>query len=136
MARPERRASPDEEALIRAFVLPGRRERFPTLPANPKARRKLVLQFAHLHDLDPRFAHRIAPRDQTVEKIYQVLKEKGAPEMCHVMGEGGLDGRDVGLREALEEIVPSSFGNFISCVPGRLGYFGGEESNERYILER
>jgi len=25
---------------------------------------------------------------------------------------------------------------FLSCIPGKLGYFEGEERNERYILER
>lgn len=29
-----------------------------------------------------------------------------------------------------------SFGNFISCILEKLGYFGGEETNERYILIR
>ncbi len=47
--------------------------------------------------------------------------------MCYVMGDSDLDGRGVDLREALEEIVGDiSWGNFISCIPGRLGYFGGK----------
>ena len=93
-------------------------------------------QLDHFHDLDPRFAHRIPPRDQFVDKIYRILKEKGAPATCHVMGMSDLDGQDVDLREALEDIVDSPWGNFISCIPGKLGYFGGEEPGERYTLER
>ncbi len=125
-----------EEGLIRSFIAPYKRERFLKLMANPKARRKLVGTFAHLQDLDPRFAHRIPPGHQTVDKVYLLLKQKGAPDTCYVMGDSELDGREVSLREALEGIFDVSFGNFLSCIPGKLGYFGGEEPNERYILER
>ena len=136
MARLHDHTSPHEDALIRAFIAPSRRERFLKLLSSPKARRKLLSELPHLYDLDPRFAHRIPPDCQTVDTIYRLLKEKGAPGTCHVMGMSGLAGRDVDLREALEEIVDISWGNFLSCIPGRLGYFGGEEQGERYILER
>ncbi len=65
-----------------------------------------------------------------------MLRRKGAPETCYVMGYSEFDGRAVDLRGALEEIVGRSFGNFLSCIPGKFGYFEGEEPNERYILER
>ncbi len=126
MARPHEDISPHEDALFRVFIVPGRRDRFLKLLSSPKSRGKLLSQLPHLYDLDSRFAHRIPPGDQTVDRIYRLLKEKGAPNTCHVMGMSGLDGRDVDLRKALEEIVDVSFGNFISCIPGRLGYFGGK----------
>jgi hypothetical protein len=47
-----------------------------------------------------------------------------------------LDGQETDLRPALKEIVGWYDGTFLSCLPGRLGYFEGEEPNERYILER
>ncbi len=125
-----------EESLIRAFIAPHKREQFLRRLGNPKTRGKLVRKFAHLQDLDPRFAHRIPPSDRTVEKIYALLKAKGAPDRCYVMGDSELDGREVDLRQALEEVVPMSFGNFISCIRGKLGFFAGEYSDERYILER
>jgi hypothetical protein len=136
MANPHTPAAIHEESLIRAFVAQGKRERLLKLLATPKGRRKLVDQLAHFYDLDPRFAHRIPPNEQTVEGIYGLLRGKGAPETCYALGDSQLDGREVALREALEAIVNVSFGNFLSCIPGRLGYFGGEEPNERYILER
>ncbi len=129
--------SDHEGGLVRTFIAPYRREWFVRRLASPRTRRKLLMQLGHFHDLDPRFAHRIPPQETTVDRIYQLLKEKGAPDTCYVMGERSeLDGREMDLREALEAIVEVSFGNLISCIPGRLGYFGGEEPNERYILER
>lgn len=130
-------AIPDhQEALIRAFIAPHRRERFLKLLASPKGRKKLLGYFAHLQDLDPRFAHQIRPSEQTVDEVYRLLKQKGAPDTCHVMGYSELDGREAELREALETIVDISFGDFLSCIPRKLGFFAGEYSNERYILER
>lgn len=127
---------PDEEALIRAFFVREQQARFLTRMANPKTRIKMINEFAHFYDLDPRFANRIQTHLQTVDRIERLLKAKGAPELCHVMGESRLDGRDIPLREALQSVVDVSWGIFLSCIPGRLGYFGGEDPNERYILER
>jgi hypothetical protein len=47
-----------------------------------------------------------------------------------------LDGQEVDLRAALEDVVGYNDGTFISCIPGRLAYFEGEGPNERYVLER
>jgi hypothetical protein len=127
---------PQEEALIRAFVVPGRREQLLRRVSNPKTRARVLEKLAHFYDLDPRFAHRIPPKDQHLERIYDLLREKGAPSTCHVMGASDLDCRDVALQLALEDVMRNAWGNFISCIPGKLGYFGGEGHNERYILER
>ena len=136
MARAREHTSPHEDALIRAFIAPGRQEQFLRRVANPKTRGKILKQLAHFEDLDHRFAHRLPPGEQKVDEVYCLLRGKGAPDRCYVMGESRLDGREVDLREALEEIFGVSFGNFLSCIPGKLGYFGGEGQGERYILER
>jgi hypothetical protein len=128
---------PHEEALFKRFVAYPRRKRLLTLLADPKKRQKLLNELYHFHDLDPRFAHRIAPREQFAEKIYAVLRSKGAPASCYVMSDDAdLDGRDMDLREALERTVGQGGGTFLSCLPGQLAYYEGEEPNERYILER
>ena len=126
-----------EEALLRAFIVPERRSHYIARLATPKSRKKLLDSFYHLHDLDPRFAHRIEPRLQRADSIYDDLRRRGAPERCYVMSASSdLDGQEAELRPTLEEIVGCYDGTFVSCLPGRLGYFEGEEPNERYILER
>ena len=126
-----------EEVLFRSFITPERREQFLRRVGNPKTRARMLGQLYHFHDLDPRFAHRIAPRDQTVEKIHDLLRSKGAPALCHVVStDRDLDGRDMDLWEALGKTVGQGEGTFVSCIPGRLAYFEGEEANERYLLER
>lgn len=141
MTRSQEQASGHEIGIIRAFIVPHRQERYLTLLENPKARQKLLDRFPHLGDaikpeLDLRFAHRIPPGEQSRDRIYSLLKKKGAPDTCHVMGNCDLDGQDVDLWEAVYTIYELSFGNFLSCIPGKLAYFGGENYSERYILER
>ncbi len=129
-------SSGHEESLVRAFVIPHKRERLLKLLATPKGCKKLLHQLHHFYDLGPRFAHRLAPSEQTVEDIHRLLKAKGAPDTCYVMGGEDLDGRTLGLRDALHEVVGRNIGTFLSCIPGKLAYYEGENEGERYILKR
>jgi len=128
-----------EGLLIRAFIVPDKRARYVSRLGLAKARQKFMDgHFFHMRDLDARFANRIAPSDQNAAAIYAMLREKGAPETCYVMsGSSDLDGEISGLRETLVRVVDEGYdGTFVSCIPGRLAYFDGEESGERYILSR
>jgi hypothetical protein len=69
--------------------------------------------------------------------ILEMLQQRGAPEHCYVVSESdGLDARTLPLKEALGLIIGISTGTLVSCIPGRLGYFEGEDRGERFILER
>ncbi len=59
-----------------------------------------------------------------------------APDTCYVMGGEDLDGRTLDLRDALQEVVGRNIGTVLSCIPGKLAYYEGENEGERYILER
>lgn len=124
-------------ALLHAFVTADRRDRYLGLLKNEKGRTKLRARLAHFHDLDPRYAHRIPPTEQNPSAIAQLLRRNGAPPTCYVLSESDqLDGKVLPLEQALEEVVGYGMGTFLSCVPGRLGYFEGEDMNERYLLSR
>jgi hypothetical protein len=43
--------------------------------------------------------------------------------------------RQIPLSTALEEIVGTGYAAIISCISGQLGYYEGEEQNERYLLQ-
>jgi hypothetical protein len=46
-----------EEAVIRAFILPTKRERYLEFLTSPKGRAKFISGLAHFKHLDPRFAY-------------------------------------------------------------------------------
>jgi hypothetical protein len=127
-----------DEALVRAFIDPAKREQYLSRLASPKTRQKFISKhFPHMRDLDQRYAHRLEPRDAHAETIYAELHRRGAPDHCYVLSSSSsLDGQEVPLYDALDDVVGSSDGTFVSCIPGKLAYFEGEEPNERYILER
>jgi hypothetical protein len=129
--------NPHEEQFARAFIVPAKRDRYLTLLESKGGRTKLLNGFSHCHDLDPRYATLIPATQQSDSAIESLLRRKGAPETCYVMSDNrDIDGREMSLSEALSEIVGCGGGTFISCVPGKLGYFELEDLSERYILER
>jgi len=84
-----------------------------------------------------RFAQLVSSSKHDARDIEATLRAKGAPDTCHVLSESAaLDGRDMLLASALAEIVGGGMGSFVSCIPGKLGYFESEEAGERYILAR
>jgi len=127
-----------EQATVDSFIRRERQEQYRLRLRSNKTRQKFMnSHFHHMRDLDERFATRIEPRDQTPERIYELLQNQGAPERCYVISAmSDRDGEEADLRPALEEIVGVESGTFLSCIPGKLAYFEGEEPGERYILRR
>jgi|SRR5688572_8135452 len=128
----------EEVAIINAFVVPTRRERMIELLGNPKRRRKILNDLAHFRpNLLPEHLFEIPFDVQTSEELERFLKTNGAPSLCFVISENALlDGRRMGISEALEETLGSGMGTIISCIPGRLAYFEGETPGERYLLKK
>ncbi len=129
---------PHEDAVIRKFFVHSRRLPFIRgLSGTAKSRTQAMSQICHFYDWVPGTAHEIPASDRHPDAVYQLLRAKGAPLLCHVMSEGDLDGRDMDLREALvESFAHASYCTILSCIPGRLAFYQDEYPEERYILER
>lgn len=129
--------SEHEESVVKAFVVPRKRDRMLSLLANPKRRRTALNALYHFRDLDDRFVLPLPPRHHTPEGIADALRSYGAPDRCWVIStDGSLDAREMLLDEALAAIVGYGEGNLISCVPGKLAFFEGEGPKDRCILRR
>jgi hypothetical protein len=123
-----------EEALIRAFFVPTKRERYVEMVAKPKHRRKFLSELAHFKALDPRYCFAIPKMEHTPEQIADFLIRKGSPPSCWITSEDSdLDGKEMPLLEALKRVVGYQMGTFLSCIPGKLAYF--EDEDGRLILE-
>ena len=127
-----------EAAFVRAFIIATKQERLRELLATPKRRRDVLRTLYHFRDLDPRFMIKVPPAEQTAGGIEALLRARGAPELCYAIStDENLDGRTVTLRDAITRLIGVvGHGTLLSCVPGHLGYFEGEESGARYVLER
>jgi hypothetical protein len=126
-----------EEALIRAFVEPSMRARLVGFLSSPTERPRLRAELTHARYLDRRFAQTISDAHRTPAEIEDLLRTMGAPETCELVSEDeDLDGLELRLRDALEWVVGSGMATFVSCIPGKLAYFEGDDPEQRYILER
>ena len=71
------------------------------------------------------------------EDILAILRKKGAPDLCHLISSyHELDGIEIPLDEALNKLKCYGVGTLVGCIPGRLGFYYGEDGEERIILER
>jgi hypothetical protein len=124
-----------EEALFLCFILPQRRARYLAILASPKRRDDITRSLAHFPHLDMRYAVATPPSQHHARDIFNILKSKGAPDICYVMSENiDLDGKEMSVEKVLKKIVGCGIGTFVSCIKGKLGYF--EDEDHRWILEK
>lgn len=124
--------NPHEEGVALFFVQKYRARWRAAIAAGGKRRARELERLNHNDYCDDRFA---TPADHRPDVVYAELKRRGAPDRCHVIGGGELDGQELELLSALSEVESSGYGAILSCLPGRLAYFEGEVA-ERFILQR
>lgn len=127
-----------EEQTIRAFVQKAKQERCCLLLSNPKRRKEFTAELAHFKWLEERFAHPIpSALAHTAGQIAALLRAKGAGSTVWAISEdSALDGTELMLEEALHKVLGRGMGTILSCVPGKLAFFQGEERHSERLLER
>ena len=138
--------SEHEQAMVRAFVVRGRQERFSLFLSSPKNREKLTKELAHFRWFDGKFATavpwKVDPRLklwdrhlQGIQNVLRLLRSKGAAQTCWVISEDfQMDAQELQLEAALENVIGRGMGTILSCIPGKLAYFEGED--ESLLLTR
>jgi hypothetical protein len=91
----------------------------------------------HAIALDHRHATLLDGAVASAPNVEALLLRYGAPPTCFVISsDKQMDGREMPLRDALSGVVGSDFGTFLSCIPGKLGYFEYEDLRSAYLLRR
>ena len=127
-----------EAGFVDAFVVKAKRERIRQFLPDSRQRGKVMATLAsHTPDLDDRFMTKVPPRQQTPAAVERLLRQRNAPDDCYAISpEDELDGTTAPLSDLLKQVVGTSNGTVLSCVPGRLAYYEGHEFGARYVLER
>jgi hypothetical protein len=124
-----------EAAVIRAFILSSKRDRYLEFLTNPKGRAKFIAQLAHFKHLNPNFACSIPGGQTNPASLQKLLVARGAGSKCWVISENReLDCQEMDLEAALKDTIGRQRGTFISCVPGQSAYSADED--DRFILQR
>lgn len=128
----------DHERGFLAFLVEPTRRRMETLlELGEKRRAKARSLLDHAVRLDPRYAQHLTGSDAFTAQVEAMLAKRGAPATCYVLAAGSdLDGRVMPLGEALDAIIGMGNGAFVSCIPGRLGFFEYESMQSSYLLQR
>lgn len=123
---------PHEEAIIRTFFEPSKRERYLTLLSG-RRRRKTLDKLNHFAHLDRRF---ITELDSKTD-IASLLRQHEAPATCYVISDiPEIDGREMDLDDALAEAEDGEWSTIIGCLPGKLAYYRGEYGSVRALLKK
>jgi hypothetical protein len=127
--------SASEARMISAFLGKGREERWEEVLARPKGRKKFLARLCHEKEISRECMIPIPHLQRFAPAVYDRLRKLGAPDSCHVISDNSsIDGKDMPLLNALEQVVDRLSGTTIVCVPNRLGYYFSEERNGQYIL--
>lgn len=127
----------DHELGFLQFVLPAQQRRLRILfDLGEKRRREIRSLLDHAIKLDPKYVLELPGGEQFSATVEKRLKALGAPDECYIIGPSKIDGRFMHLSDALGEIMGSGNGAFVSCLPGKLGYFEYEQANGGRILRR
>jgi len=126
-----------EKMFVDSFVIKAKQDRFRESLTASKRRQKLLSSFDHTSDLRFELAIKISPDRQRPAEIYSELMGKGAADKCYVISSNSnIDGKELELMSALEDVVGYGDGTFLSCIPGKLGYFESGDRGDRVIFEK
>jgi hypothetical protein len=135
-----------EQATIKAFVSRDKQERFLTFLSKPKTRSKLTHELASFKWFDPKFATPIPWKVdpnlglwqrhlQGIQNVHRLLTSRGAGKTCwSISADADLDGKELELESVLDRVFHSDSGTILSCLPGKLGLYSGED--EKLLLAR
>ena len=128
----------EHEAGFLEFIAQPQRQRIGTLlELGPKRRKEVQAMLHHAIRLDDRYARPLTGGEQLPETIAALLRARGAPQSAYLISSSSeLDGREMMLDTALAAVAGSGHGAFISCRPGKLGYFESEDVNSGHLLQR
>lgn len=128
----------DHERGFLAFLAEPTRGRIGTLlELGGKRRRDVRSLLHHKVRLEPRFAEHLTGSDASPGAVEALLRQRGAGGSCYVLAsDSDLDDREMPLREALDAVIGSGDGAFLSCIPGRLGFYEYEDIKSSYLLCR
>lgn len=121
--------------MVASFIKRNKRDRYREFVSDARLRHKFTTQLAHFKDFDPTYRLPIPSDKLFVESIARELDKRRSPKSVFVISEDpALDGKELPLVRALQEIVGRGMGAVVSCVPGRFAFV--ETEDERFILER
>lgn len=126
-----------ERGFLDFLAEPTKRRMATLLELGGKRRREVRALLDHSVRLHPLSCKHLNGREADASSVAATLRKLGAPPTCFVVSaDSDLDGREMPLVDALNAIIAKGNGAFVSCIPGRLGFYEYEDMKSSYLLSR
>lgn len=126
-----------ERGFLDFLAEPTKRRMATLLELGGKERRDVRALLDHSVRLHPLSCKHLTGSEAEARAVTATLRKLGAPPICFVVSaNSNLDGREMPLGDALDAIVAKGDGAFVSCIPGRLGFYEYEDMKSSYLLSR
>ena len=123
----------DDDAIIDAFFVSSRRDRWRALLGIPSSRERMLDRLNHCKDFDERYVRLL----QSGDDVVSILRARGAPNSCYVLSDhADIDGQTLPLVDAIRAAEQGGWGTILSCIAGKLAYYYDEGGERRLLLER
>ena len=123
-----------EKELVYNFIIKRKRDRYLQFLNNPKNRRKFLRELGHFKDFKDNSIIYIPKNQQNEDEIVKRLIKLGSNKECYIISEdSNIDATYMPLILAIKHVLGTGMGTIISCIPGKLAYYEGED--ERLILK-
>ena len=124
---------PEEQALIKDFVIKGKQDRYLTFLANAKTRKKFTRELYHFNDFNWKLFREIPGSEIGRETIIRDIKSRKHISTCHVISANSeYDGKVMAVGEAIENAIGIE-GTILIFGNAGVVYYEGEAPNRRYI---
>lgn len=126
-----------ERGFLDFLAEPTKRRMGTLLELGGKRRRDVRALLDHSVRLHPPSSKHVTGSEADASSVAATLRKLGAPPTCFVVSaDSDLDGREMPLGDALNAIIGKGNGAFVSCIPGRLGFYEYEDTKSSYLLSR
>lgn len=128
-----------EEAFVKAFIVPERRERYRLMLTNPKRRHKFLDSLNHMRDFTPLWVRQIPGGLHTPEGVIRLLNDrniKNSDAVYSFSDVSELDGQSLPMQQALEQVLGFESGSVVCGLPGQLADYRPEAPENGAILKK
>lgn len=125
----------DHEAGLLTFLTPRSERRLRTLWEAPPKKRAAAREYLNQIEFDPHFQHPLSGAASLSNSVLEELQRRGASSRCYVISwDARIDGVELPLDEALVAASGLFEATFLSCLPGKLGFFEGGFKSQSLIF--
>ena len=124
-----------EKRFVEEYIVPEKRDRYLMKLKGPKHRRDILDRLNHVLDFRPETATALSQHQRTSDALFKLLRSHHVTNTCYIMADSTpLDGREMRLELAFEELLGHPFGFVLICPPVPIALYKEEDIGQMFLL--